>query len=309
MKLRIASGQAAWLALLVLTIVWGLNWIFMKVALEFSGAYAFSALRYAVGTIVIFALLFFRKGTWHPTPWIPTIIIGLTQTAAFQALAQLALIEGGAGKTALLAYSMPFWVVPLAWWLLREKPGWFRWLCIGFAAAGYVCIVTPWQHLGDPLSVALALASGLAWGIATVVSKRLFERHPEVTPLRLTCWQMLIGTVVLILLAVVIPERRIVWNLEYIGAILYSGLLSSSLGWALWAFVVKRLPATVSGLASLATPVASVLFGWWLLSERPSGPESLGIVLIAVALLALNFSGRVQRDEMNPVTARRTQRD
>jgi drug/metabolite transporter (DMT)-like permease len=294
-NLHVSPQRAAWLALLVLTLVWGLNWIIMKVALDFSGPFSFSALRYAVGTVIIFTLLVFRRSEFRPPPWLPTIVIGLTQTAAFQALAQLALVTGGAGKTALLAYTLPFWIVPLAWWWLHEKTGWFRWLCIGVAAAGYVCVVTPWHHIGNPLSVVLALGSGLAWAIATVVSKRVFDQHPEVTPLSLTAWQMLIGTLVLIILALVIPQRQISWTGGFILAVLYNGVLSSSLGWVLWAFVVQRLPATVSGLTSLAVPVAGVLFGWWLLSETPSGAEWIGIALIGVALLALNFAPRPDR--------------
>ena len=304
MKLGVSPQRAALLALLVLTVVWGLNWIVMKVALDFSGPFSFSALRYTVGTALIFALLLLRRGEWRPPPWGPTLVIGLTQTAGFQALAQLALVTGGAGKTALLVYTMPFWVVPLAWWWLHERTGWIRWLCIVVAALGYVCVVTPWHHIGNPLSVILALGSGLAWAIATVVSKRVFQRHPEVTPLRLTAWQMLIGTLVLSVLGFAIPERHIAWTGGFILAVLYNGVLSSSLGWVLWAFVVQQLPATVSGLTSLAVPVAGVLFGWWLLRERPSGAEWLGIALIGVALLALNFSPRVAAVRAEPRSER-----
>lgn len=303
MKFNISPQRAALLALLILTVVWSLNWTIMKVALHYSGPFTFSALRYAVGTVVIFMVLALWRGSFKPPPWGATIIIGLTQTAAFQALAQLALVTGGAGKTGLLAYTLPFWVVPLAWWWLHEKPGVVRWLCIAIAAIGFVFVVAPWRGIGNPLSVVLALASGLAWAIATVVSKRLFERHPQVTPLGLTAWQMLIGTLVLIILALVIPERHIAWNGQYLFAVLYSGLLSSSLCWVLWAFVVRVLPANVSGLTSLAVPVAGVLFAWWLLSERPSWAEWLGIVLIGAALLALNFAaapGTIKVSRGNP---------
>lgn len=281
--------RAAWLALIFLTIVWALNWTVMKVALDYSGPFAFSALRYAVGTLVLFGLLAFRPAQLRPSPWWPTIVIGLTQIAAFQTFAQLALVTGGAGKTALLSYTLPFWVVPLAWWWLREKPGWLRWLCIAVAAVGLVCVISPWHRVGDPLSILLALASGLVWAVGTVISKRVFEQYPEVTPLQLTAWTMLIGTAVLVILGLVIPERPIRWTTSYILAIAYSGFLSSSIGWALWALVVQRLPANVSGLTSLAVPVAGVLFAWGLLRERPSLAEWVGIALIAAALLALNF--------------------
>lgn len=296
MNVKASPQRAAWSALIFLTIVWALNWTIMKVALDFSGPFDFSALRYAVGTVVLFVLLAFRPAQLRPSPWWPTVVIGLTQIAAFQTFAQLALVAGGAGKTALLSYTLPFWVVPLAWWWLHEKPGWLRWICIAVAAVGLVCVISPWHRVGDPLSILLALASGLVWAIGTVISKRVFEQHPEVTPLQLTAWTMLIGTVVLVILGLVIPERPIHWTTSYILAIAYSGFLSSSIGWALWSLVVQRLPANVSGLTSLAVPVAGVLFAWWLLHEQPSPAEWIGIALIAVSLLALNFSTRSGAD-------------
>jgi drug/metabolite transporter (DMT)-like permease len=288
-----APERAAWIGLAVLTIVWSLNWTVMKVATHYSGPFTFSAQRYVIGTVVLFALLALRRNSLKPTPWLPTIAIGLTQTMAFQALAQWALVSGGAGKTALLAYTMPFWVVPLAWWWLHEKPGLTRWLCIVIAAAGFVCVVEPWQPLGSPHSIALALLAGLAWAVATVLCKRLFQQHPDVTPLRLTAWQMLIGTVGLVVLAFAAHERPVAWTGVYVGALLYNGLLSSGVCWVLWALVVHRLSANVAGLTSLAVPVAGVLFAWGLLHERPSNPEWIGIVLIGMALLALQFRRRM----------------
>lgn len=291
---RPASTRAAWIGLLILTTVWSLNWSVMKVAMRDSGPFTFSAMRYVIGTAVLFALLAVRRDGLKPTPWLPTIVIGLTQTAAFQALAQWALVSGGAGKTALLAYTMPFWVVPLAWWWLNDKPGPRRWLCIAIAAAGFICVVEPWHPLGEPHSIMLALLAGLAWAIATVLSKRLFQRHPEVTPLRLTAWQMLIGTIGLVALTLLSHERAVAWTGSYIAALLYNGLLSSGVCWVLWALVVQKLPANVAGLTSLAVPVAGVLFAWGLLHEQPSAPEWIGIALIGVALFVLNFVRRMR---------------
>lgn len=287
------STRAAWIGLAVLTVVWSLNWSVMKVAMRDAGPFTFSTQRYLIGTAVLFALLALQRRNLKPTPWLSTIAIGLTQTCAFQALAQWALVSGGAGKTALLAYSMPFWVVPLAWWWIGERPGWQRWGCIALAAAGFVCVVEPWQPLGAPQSIMLAISAGLAWAIATVLSKRMFQRHPEVTPLRLTAWQMLVGTLGLVILTLASHERSVDWTGGYIAALLYNGLLSSGVCWVLWALIVQRLSANVAGLTSLVVPVAGVLFAWVLLAERPSLAEWLGIGLIATALAALQLRRRV----------------
>lgn len=277
----------------------------MKVALAYSGPFTFSAWRYGLGTVVAFAFLIATRARLKPPPWYPTIIIGLSQTAAFQAMAEWALLRGGAGKTALLAYTMPFWVVALAWWWLGEKPGAKRVLCIGVAAAGLICVIEPWRGVGDPFSDAVAIASGFCWAIGTVVSKRTFQRYRRVTPVQLTAWQMLIGTLALVMLALVIPERAVAWTPGYLTAILYTGVLSTGLGWILWTLIVQRLSANVAGLTSLGVPIAGVLLSWALLGERPSEFETAGIVLIGVAILALNFTrdaARARSSEHEPAS-------
>ncbi len=294
-----AAERNAWIGLAVLTVIWSFGWTTMKLATRASGPFTFSAHRYIVGTVVLFALMALRRDGLKPTPWLPTILIGLTQTAGFQALEQWALMSGGVGKSVLLAYTMPFWVVPLAWWWVHEKPGPKRWICIAVAGLGFICVVEPWRPLGAPYSILLALAGGLVWAIGTVIAKRLFVQHPEVSPLRLTAWQMLIGTLALIILALAAHERPVAWTNMYVGAVLYNGVLSSAVGWALWTMIIRRLPASVAGLTSLAVPVLGVLFAWALLDERPSGIEGGGIVLISIALVALNLWTR-QRQQPRP---------
>jgi drug/metabolite transporter (DMT)-like permease len=134
----------------------------------------------------------------------------------------------------------------------------------------------------------LALAGGLAWAIGVVASKRLFERG-NVGALSLTAWQMLIGTLGVVAVALVVPERAIEWNPWFIGALVYNALLASGLAWLLWSYVVARLPANVAGLSSLVIPIAGIAFAWILLGERPTLVEAAGIVLIGIALALVSL--------------------
>ncbi|MBS0432910.1 MAG: EamA family transporter [Proteobacteria bacterium] len=286
-----AYRRAAWIALAVLTVVWSLNWTVMKWALDYCGVFNFCALRYLFGTLVLFGLLAFRGESFQPPPFVPTVLIGLAQTAGFQIFAQWALVGGGAGKTALLAYTMPFWMVPLAWWWLHERPGARQWLCIVIAATGLVFVIEPWREVGSPVSVALALAGGLAWAIGTVLSKGVFQRS-QTTPLQLTAWQMLYGTLVLCAVALIVPQRATDWSPPFLAALAYNAILSSGIAWALWLLIVQRLSTQVAGLTSLLVPIAGVLFAWALLGEKPDPAEWAGIALIGAALLSLNFARR-----------------
>lgn len=69
--------RAAWIALAALTVIWSLNWTVMKWALDYCGPFTFCALRYVLGTAVLFVLLAIRRESFALPPLVPTILIGL----------------------------------------------------------------------------------------------------------------------------------------------------------------------------------------------------------------------------------------
>ena len=279
--------RGAVLALAVTILIWAYSWVVMKQALAYAGPLDFAALRYLLGAGVLFGALLLTGQSLRPPPLLPTALIGLCQTAAFQGLEQWALLGGGAGHVALLAYTMPFWAVLLAWWLLKDRPTMRQWVGLALAACGLLCIIEPWHGTGSALSTTLAIAGGLAWAGGTVLSKRLFQRHAPGL-LNLTAWQMLIGGIVLGAVALAVPQRETVWNWPFIAALAYSAVLASSLAWWLWSIVLQRLTTTVASVSSLGVPITSVLLAWLVLQERPAPMELVGIALVLVGLLAVS---------------------
>jgi drug/metabolite transporter (DMT)-like permease len=279
--------------LALLSLVWSFNWIVMKLVLRDAGPFEFAALRGVLATGVLFAVLLLRRVPLAPPPLGTTVLIGLVQALGFQALVQWALVEGGAGQTALLAYTMPFWVVGVAWVVLGERPARAQLLTIALAFIGLVLVLEPWHGIGAPRSVALAIAAGLCWAIGTVLSKRMFVRG-QAGVLSLTAWQMLFGTIGLVIVSSCVPEKPIAWTPTFIAALAYNAVLASGLAWAVWAWVVERLPTQVAGLSSLVIPIMGVLFAWALLGEAPSLAEACGIALVAIALLLVATRNRAR---------------
>jgi drug/metabolite transporter (DMT)-like permease len=290
MSMPSSPQRGALFALLATILIWAYSWVVMKQVLAYAGPFHFAASRYLLGAAVLFAALLLARQSLRPPPLLPTLLIGLCQTTAFQGLEQWALLGGGAGHVALLAYTMPFWAVLLAWLVLGDRPTARHWLGVGLAAIGLVCIIEPWHDLGSALSTTLAMAGGAAWAAGTVFSKRMFQRHaPSV--LSLTAWQMLLGGAALGLLALAVPERPIAWTLPFIGGLAYSVVLASSLAWWLWSIVLQRLSTTVASVSSLGVPIVSVPLAWLILREQPSAMELLGIVFVLLGLLAVSGVG------------------
>ena len=288
MSAATSSQRSAILALIGTLFLWGYSWVVMKQVLAHAGPFDFAALRYLIGAGILFAALLLSRQSLRPPPMLPTILIGLCQTAAFQGLEQWALVSGGAGHVAMLAYTMPFWAVLLAWLILGDKPTARHWFGLTLAAVGLLCIIEPWHSLGSPLSTTLAVAGGLAWAAGTVLTKRMFQRQAPPSVLNLTAWQMLAGGVALGVVALVVPQRSIDWNWAFIGGLAYSAVLASSLAWWLWSIVLQRLPTNVASVSSLGVPIVTVLLAWLILHEQPSAMEVVGIALVLMGLIAVS---------------------
>lgn len=278
--------RLAVLALAALSLIWSYNWVVTKEVLRYVGALDFAALRCAFGAALLLAMLPLTGRSLKPPPWRPVLGIGLLQGAGMTGLSQLALTSGGAGKTAVLVYTMPFWVMALAALLPGEKPRRLHYVAAGVAALGLLLVIEPWRWRGALLGSALALASGAAWAGGSVVAKHAL-RQRSVDFLSLVAWQMAAGAVALTALALPTHQTPIIWSPYMIGALAYNVVLGTALGWTLWLFVLRALPAGMAGLSTLVIPVLSVLWALWLLGEKPGLAESGGIALILLALALL----------------------
>ncbi|NMG28568.1 DMT family transporter [Aromatoleum evansii] len=281
-KLLAAAG-----VLVVLSIIWGYNYVVMKKVMRYVDPFDFSAMRTFFGALALFAVLALRRRPLRPVALGGTLWLGLLQTAAFTALIQWALVSGGAGKTAVLVYTMPFWLLLMARVFLGERVRGSQWMAVGLALAGLVLILEPWMLRGDSRGPLLAVLAGLVWAASAVWAKRL-RANVEFDLLSLTAWQMLLGSLVLCVIAWLLPSAPPQVTPYFIGALVYNALLATGLAWLMWLFILDRLPAGMAGLSSLAVPAVGVLSGWVELGERPNPTESVGMVCIVLALLTIS---------------------
>jgi len=282
--MRRASGPVV-AALVLVPAIWGYNWVVMKKALAYMGPFEFAAVRFVPAALLLMAILVVRRRPLVARPLLPVLGVGVLQTAGNTALSLFALRQGPAGRSALLCYTMPFWIVLLAWPLLRERPTRLQWLALLTAAAGLGLVFAAGAGAGGNLAAAaLATGSGLSWAAGAVLTRRLLVRHP-VDVMALAAWQMLAGGLALWLGALAFPGEPTRWTPYLVFAVLYEILPATALAWLLWTALLGRVSAGVAGLAILASPVIGLLASAAQMGERPPPLEALGIVLLLGALL------------------------
>jgi drug/metabolite transporter (DMT)-like permease len=300
--LRRYPARSAAVALALLSLIWGYNWVIMKLALRDAGILDFAALRTVLGALSLFALLAILRrplGTRHVGP---LLLLGLLQTSGFMGLTLWALASGGVGKTAVLVYTMPFWVLLLAWPLLHERIRGVEWVAVTGAFAGLIFLLEPWSLAGSRTSQLLAVVAGVFWAASTLVAKQL-RRRIAIDLLSLTAWQMLFGALPLLVLAVALPGPPIHWSGYFIGALVYNVLFGSVAAWLLWLYALNHLPAGTASLGTLATPAVGVLSAALQLGERPDAAEITGMLLVGGALALLSVRATRLHRRVDPTTA------
>jgi drug/metabolite transporter (DMT)-like permease len=275
-------------ALVAMILIWGYSWVVMKLALRHAHPFDFAALRVAIGAAILFAVVKIQGRSLALPNYRMAVILGLLQVAGFVALSHFALLEAGPGKTSVLIFTMPFWMIVFAHFMIHERMRGAQWFAVTLAFAGLVLIVAPW-NLTSAFGSLLAVAGGAVWAFTAVLSKKFPMAATD--PLLFTAWQLSFGFLALGLLAAIHPHAPPRWNFEFAWTLAFSAVLATAVGWWLWTYVLAHTPAGIMGLNSLGIPIVAVIASAIQLGERPAPLELAGMAAILGALALLAFLG------------------
>lgn len=276
------------LALVALVLIWGYSWVVMKIALAHAHPFDFAAVRVAIGCALLFAIVRVQGRSLALPRYRMAVLLGLLQVALFVALSHFALLHAGPGKTSVLVFTMPFWMIVFAHFIIHERMRGAQWIAVALAFAGLLLIAQPWQ-LASLTGSVLAVAAGAVWAVTAVLSKKWPTAADD--PLLFTAWQLFFGLLALAALAFIHPHEGIRWNVEFAWTLAFSSVLATAVGWWLWTYVLARTPAGITGLNSLGIPVVAVILSALQLGERPPPLELAGMLAIGVALALLAWLG------------------
>ncbi|MGY6268742.1 DMT family transporter [Achromobacter denitrificans] len=284
------SRRNALLLLGVVVLAWGFTWVVSKLLLQHMTPIWAAAARSIAGTAALLALgLVLRRVAWPVKADIPVILsVGLLHMGAFAALVSLGLQYVPAGRSVVLAYTTPLWVIPAAWLFLGESIGRARQAGLALGMLGLIVIFNPlafdWRNRESLAGNGLILLAALCWA-ANIVYVRA---HRWVTPpFELAFWQALLASAVLSAVAFAAEGAPVVaWGTDLAWLLGYGGIFGIAV--AYWAAVTvnRALPAGVTSIGLLGVPVFGLLCSAVILHEPVSASLLAGMALIVGGIAA-----------------------
>ena len=132
--------------------------------------------------------------------------------------------------------------------MLGEKVQGWQWLAVVSALLGIILIFDPLHIKADAFSMFLALSSGVFWAISAIISKKLHKRAPHLDLLNITAWPMLLGSIPLVIYALMLDAPPIQWTNTFIAAVLFNVILSGVMAVSYTHLVISLGGLSILGL-------------------------------------------------------------
>lgn len=293
--------------LLLLYLIWGFNWVVMRVANDYFPPVFFVAVRFSIGAI---ALLIFcaARGKLIPPrkfwPWIA--VTGVLMMSINNMTVQICTKFIGAGLTALLDYMQSIIVCILAVFLLHEKFTLRKMIGILFSVIGLIILMNldMTEHIW---AIFLALFAAAIWAISNIIIKLKLS---DCDMLQYTAWQMACGSFVLLIYLFFFAHDALAGGTALlsgtprtamlaIGTLLYNGLIASALAFLLWNYILTNMEAGSASIAVMGVPAVGVLSGVVVLHEPMSWPIALGMALVFIGIFAVLGFGAGKKNQSN----------
>lgn len=282
------------IGLVLLTLIWGVNWPVMKIGVSGYPPLSFRMLSMwlglpvlALGLVVMKVPFRIERRHWGELFW-----LSLTNMFVWHALIVFAVQSLTSGRTAILAYSMPIFAALLGALVFGNRLAARAWGGVAAAVLGVLLLL--WHEFsalaGQPWGVAYALVAAAFWALGTHLLRRTTLNVPTLT---ISFWMTALTCCVITVLAFLLERHE--WRAPSApvwGAIAFNGVLIFGFAHAVWFMLARGLPPVASSLSVMLIPVIGVFSGAWWLGETLHWQDWTAVALMVLAIASVLWPSR-----------------
>jgi len=280
--------------LLLITMIWGSNMAFVKIASREMAPIFMAGLRSVVASLCLYVWMRARRIKVFPS----AVVVGHGIVAGILFGSEFGLIFVGleytlASRGYVLLYNAPFFAaIGAHFFLAGDRLN--VWKTVGLLSAfcGVVVLfmkdVSSFSFKALPGDI-LFLMAGASWGATTVYIKKYLVRHTE--PLQILFYQLFFSAPFLLIISILL-EDAFLWSVSFtlIFSLLYQCIIVAFLSYLVWFVLVSRYPVSLMHAFSFFTPVFGVLFsGILILGETISPNLVMALILVSMGMVMVNY--------------------
>ncbi|TSA83162.1 EamA family transporter [Deinococcus detaillensis] len=276
---------------LMITFIWGVNFVVIKLSVSEAPPLLVAALRFALAALP--AIFFIPRPQMRWQTFLGYgLAVGVMQFGLLYLAIQLGL---SAGLASLLMQMQAFFTAMLAAFLWRERLPANQIAGIALAFTGMAVIGLLADHHTSIVGLVLVLVAALGWAISNVLVKSAGKANM----LSLVVWSALIPPVPLTLMTGLtsgwasIGHTLTQSSLGFWAAVAFMGYFNTVLGFGVWNWLIQQHGASRVAPLSLLVPVFGMVSSALYFQETFPPLKVLGAVLVFVGLLVHVFGGRI----------------
>jgi drug/metabolite transporter (DMT)-like permease len=292
-----------------LTLVWGSNWLAVKIGLDAAPPFWFASIRFVISFLTLGAIILFRKPDYSLVKrnFGKIFFAGLVAYGVCYALIYWGQRSVSSGTAAVLFSSIPFFVAIFSVRMLpEEKVTPIRAIGITIGFAGLVVIFFGDISLNGSAAIVGAMlitASAAAAGFIAVFIKRHLR---EIDSLLLTHTQMIPGLLLLLILAITFEDfSAFDFSERTILPTIYLAVFGTAFAFWGYFYLLARVNAVKLSLVGFLTPVVALCLGWAVLNESITSRFVLGAALVMIGVW---FASREPGEPADSTPSRHTPR-
>jgi drug/metabolite transporter (DMT)-like permease len=276
--------------MLTLTLLWGMNWPMMKLALEGMTPLFFRASTMAAGSCWLLVYVGRRGERLRPQgrEWLSIVLLGLPNVLGWHTLSIFGVQALASGRAAIVGFTMPIFTVLIGALFFGERitPR-VRLAVISAALAIGLLLWHELQRLsGRPTGVVWMLSAAFCWGLGIVLFRRArMTLSATVT----TVWMLLLSSLVLWALALTLeplPQPAHFSTRLWLG-LAYAAFINYGVAQLIWFGLARDLPPATSAMSVMAIPLVGTLSATFIVGEMPHWQDWLAMVFVMLAIASV----------------------
>ncbi len=282
---------------LILCLIWGTTWIFIKFGLEDLPPITFASARFLLAVAILLPIIYFQKLPWPKTgtEWRLILLTGLLQFSLNYSTVFWAEQYITSGLAAVLQAMITVFGLALAWIFLPNER--ITKLKIGAVAIGIVGVAIIFfdqlrveSFLAFAGSVAIVVGAYAAAQASILVKAKAANIHPA----SLLTAQMICGLPPIVIYALIAEGNPFAhaWTTKAIISVLYLTIAGTIAAFWLYYWLLARIESTKAMMISLVTPLIAVIIGNIFLGETLPPQTLVGGLLILASIALIVFRKR-----------------